>query len=201
MDYNNFNSNQMDALREVGNIGAGNSATALSQLLNRKIDMSVPSINLVPFRDIFSRSGGEELVVGIIVRVLGDTPGNILFVFDKETALGIIESLIGENSDEISEMGNSVLCEIGNIISGSYLNAISALTNLVIMPSVPAVATDMLGAILSTTFIESGQFDDYVLDIETEFKQGENGERLGGHFYYIPMPGSLEKILNILGVK
>ena len=201
MDYNNFNSNQMDALKEVGNIGSGNSATALSQLLNRKIDMSVPSINLVPFRDIFSRSGGEELVVGIIVRVLGDTPGNILFVFDKETALGIIESLIGEHSDEISEMGNSVLCEIGNIISGSYLNAISALTNLVIMPSVPAVAIDMLGAILSTTFIESGQFDDYVLDIETEFKQGENGERLGGHFYYIPMPGSLEKILNILGVK
>ena len=201
MIYNNFNPLQMDALREVGNIGAGNSATALSQLLNRKIDMTVPSINIIPFRDIFSRIGGEELVVGIIVRVLGDTPGNILFVFEKETALGVIESLTGETSDQISEMGNSVLCEIGNIISASYLNAISVLTNLVIMPSVPAVATDMLGAILSTTFIESGQYDDYVLDIETEFKQGIHSERLGGHFYYIPMPGSLEKILNILGVK
>ena len=201
MINNTFNPIQMDALREVGNIGAGNSATALSQLLNRKIDMTVPSINIVPFRDIFSRIGGEELVSGVVVRVLGDTPGNILFVFDKETALGVIESLTGECSDQISEMGNSVLCEIGNIISGSYLNAISKLTNLVIMPSVPAVATDMLGAILSTTFIESGQYDDYVLDIETEFKQGEHGERLGGHFYYIPMPGSLEKILNILGVK
>jgi len=201
MSYNNFNPLQMDALREVGNIGAGNSATALSQLLNRKIDMTVPSINIIPFRDIFSRIGGEELVVGIIVRVLGDTPGNILFVFEKETALGVIESLTGETSDQISEMGNSVLCEIGNIISASYLNAISVLTNLVIMPSVPAVATDMLGAILSTTFIESGQYDDYVLDIETEFKQGIHSERLGGHFYYIPMPGSLEKILNILGVK
>lgn len=201
MSYSNFNPLQMDALREVGNIGAGNSATALSQLLNRKIDMTVPSINIVPFRDIFSRIGGEDLVVGIVVRVLGDTPGNILFVFDKETALGIIESLIGENTEQISEMGNSVLCEIGNIISGSYLNAIAKLTNLVIMPSVPAVATDMLGAILSTTFIESGQYDDFVLDIETEFKQGELSEKLGGHFYYIPMPGSLEKILNILGVK
>jgi len=201
MSYNNFNPLQMDALREVGNIGAGNSATALSQLLNRKIDMTLPSINIVPFRDIFSRIGGEDLVVGIIVRVLGDTPGNILFVFEKETALGIIKDLTGENNEQISEMGNSVLCEIGNIISGSYLNAISTLTNLAIMPSVPAVATDMLGAILSTTFIESGQYDDYVLDIETEFKQGEHSERLGGHFYYIPMPGSLEKILNILGVK
>jgi chemotaxis protein CheC len=201
MCYNNFNPIQLDALREVGNIGAGNSATALSQLLNRKIDMTVPSINIVPFRDIFSRSGGEELVAGVIVRVLGDTPGNILFVFDKETALSIIKDLTGENNEEISDMGNSVLCEIGNIISGSYLNAIAKLTNLVIMPSVPAVAMDMLGAILSTTFIESGQYDDYVLDIETEYKQGENAERLGGHFYYVPMPGSLEKILNILGVK
>ncbi len=201
MSFNNFNPLQMDALREVGNIGSGNAATALSQLLNKKIDMTVPSINIVPFRDIFSRIGGEELVVGVIVRVLGDTPGNILFVFEKETALGIIESLIGEKNGQISEMGNSVLCEIGNIISGSYLNAISKLTNLAIMPSVPAVATDMLGAILSTTFIESGQYDDFVLDIETTFKQGENSEHMGGHFYYIPMPGSLEKILNILGVK
>ena len=201
MSYNDFNSLQMDALKEVVNIGAGNSATALSQLLNRKIDMTVPSINIVPFRDIFGRIGGEELVAGVIVRVLGDTPGNILFVFDKETALGVIESLTGESSDQISEMGNSVLCEIGNIISGSYLNAISKLTNLTIMSSVPAVATDMLGAILSTTFIESGQYDDYVLEIQTEFKQGDHSERLGGHFYYIPMPGSLEKILNTLGVK
>ena len=172
MSHNNFNPLQMDALREVGNIGAGNAATALSQLLNRKIDMTVPSINIIPFRDIFSRIGGEELVSGVVVRVLGDTPGNILFIFDKETALSVIKSLTGESTDQISEMGDSVLCEIGNIISASYLNAISKLTNLVIMPSVPAVATDMLGAILSTTFIESGQYDDYVLDIETDFKQG-----------------------------
>ena len=200
MSYNNFNFFQLDALKEVGNIGAGNAATALSQLLNRKIDMTVPAVNIVPFRDIFSGIGGEELVVGVIVRVLGDTPGNILFVFNKDTALGIIESLTGEKNDQITEMGNSVLCEIGNIISTSYMNAIARLTNLVIMPSVPAVTTDMLGAILSTTFIESGQFDDSVLDIETEFMQSIS-EKVGGHFYYVPMPGSLEKILNILGVK
>lgn len=200
MSYNNFNFFQLDALKEVGNIGAGNAATALSQLLNRKIDMTVPAVNIIPFRDIFSGIGGEELVVGVIVRVLGDTPGNILFVFDKDTALNIIESLTGEKCEQITEMGNSVLCEIGNIISSSYMNAIARLTNLVIMPSVPAVTTDMLGAILSTTFIESGQFDDSVLDIETEFIQSIT-EKVGGHFYYVPMPGSLEKILNILGVK
>lgn len=198
MDYLNLSAIQLDALREVGNIGAGNAATALSQLINKKVDMSVPSVNVVPFDDIFSRIGGEEVVIGVIVRVLGDTPGNILFIFEKDTAQDLIETLIGKREENISEMGNSVLCEIGNIISSSYMNAISKFTNLVITPSVPAVTYDMLGAILSTTFIESGQFDDSVLDIETAFFQDDT--RISGHFYYIPMPGSLEKILSILGV-
>lgn len=198
MDFINFNSVQLDALKEVGNIGAGNAATALSQLINKKVDMTVPAVNIVPFEAIFSRIGGEELVIGVIVRVLGDTPGNILFIFEKEVALNLIETLTGQREENISEMGNSVLCEIGNIISSSFMNSIARFTNLLIMPSVPAVAYDMLGAILSTTFIESGQFDDCVLDIETEFL--ESDASISGHFYYVPMPGSLEKILNALGV-
>jgi chemotaxis protein CheC len=198
MNFENLAPIQLDALKEVGNIGAGNAATALSQLINKKVDMTVPSINIVPFYDIFSRIGGDEVVVGVIVRVLGDTPGNILFIFEKNTALDFIEILTGEREEQISEMGNSVICEIGNIISSSYMNAITKFTNLNITPSVPAVTYDMLGAVLSTTFIESGQFDGYVLDIETVFFQ--NNSEINGHFYYIPMPGSLEKILKSLGV-
>jgi chemotaxis protein CheC len=199
MSYSEFSALQLDALREVGNIGAGNAATALSQLISKKVDMTVPSVNIVPFDEVFSRIGGDEVVVGVIVRVLGDTPGNILFIFENETASNIIELLTGTKEETISEMGNSVLCEVGNIISGSYMNAIAKFTNLLIMPSVPAVAQDMLGAILSTTFIESGQFDDQVLDIETIFLN-EDLTNISGHFYYVPMPGSLEKILNSLGI-
>lgn len=198
MTYQDLTPMQLDALREVGNIGTGNAATALSQLVNNKIDMTVPAINIVPFDDIFSSIGGDEIVVGVIVRVLGDTPGNILFVFDKETALKLVETLTGQKEEYLSEMGNSVVQEIGNIISSSYMNAIAKFTGLCITPSVPAVTYDMLGAILSTTFIESGQFDDYVLDIETMFVQ--DNEQIKGHFYYVPMPGSLEKILSTLGV-
>lgn len=198
MDYSNLNTMQMDALKEVGNIGAGNAATALSQLLNSKIDMTVPSVNIIPFDDVFAKIGGEEVVIGVIVRVLGDTPGNILFIFERAVALKLINQLTGIQEEEIGEMGNSVLCEIGNIISSSYMNAIARFTNLVITASVPAVTYDMLGAILSTTFIESGQYDDSVLDIETIFLQDET--EVGGHFYYIPMPGSLEKILKALGI-
>ncbi len=198
MSYEELTPLQLDALKEVGNIGTGNSATALSQLLSKKVDMTVPSINIVPFEEIMSNIGEEEIVVAVLVRVLGDTPGNILFVFDKSTASDLVYRLTGEKQDHLSEMGNSAMCEVGNIISTSYMNAIAKFTNLVITPSVPAVTYDMLGAILSTTFIESGQFDEYVLDIETLFK--EDGSEISGHFYYIPMPGSLEKILSTLGV-
>lgn len=199
MGYLDMTPMQLDALREVGNIGAGNAATAMSQLLNKKIDMTVPAVNIVPFDEVFSGEGAERVVIGIIVRVLGDTPGNILFVLEKDTADEIIKALIGEESEQMTEMGSSVLCEIGNIIASSYMNSIAKFTNLVITPSVPAVSYDMLGAILSTTFIESGQFDEQVLDLETRFLQNKH-EEISGHFYYIPMPGSLEKILNTLGV-
>ena len=121
-----------------------------------------------------------------------------MFVFEKDIALNLVEILTGKKEEYLSEMGNSVICEMGNIISSSYMNAIAKFTGLPIMPSVPAVTYDMLGAILSTTFIESGQFDDYVLDIETIFIQ--DNEEISGHFYYVPMPGSLEKILSTLGV-
>lgn len=198
MDYSELSAMQLDVLQEVGNIGAGNAATSLSELLNEKVDMTVPSINVIPFDDIFSKVGVEEVIIGVIVRVLGDIPGNILFTLEKEVALKMISSLLGTKQEEITEIGSSALCEIGNIISNSFMNAIAKLTSLKLLPSVPAVAVDMMGAILSTTFIESGQFDEYVLDLETRFLQKNN--KLSGHFYYIPMPGSLEKILNSLGV-
>lgn len=199
MNYDNLNSMQLDALKEVTNIGAGNGATVLSQLLNKKIDMSVPSVKIIDFNDFYRGIPEDEIVTGILVRVLGDAPGNILFIFRQEEAENIIEILMGSQQELDGEMANSVLCEIGNIISASYMNAISSLTSLRLMPSVPAVAYDMLSAILTTTFIETAQVSDSVLEIKTMLL-GEQSEKIGGDFYYIPMPGSLEKILNSIGV-
>ena len=198
MDYSSLSMIQLDALKEVSNIGAGNAATALSMLLNKKIDMSVPSVNVVKLEDVVEATGEVE-VSGTVVRVLGDIAGNILLVFEEDTVKKIIGKLIGSEEGVDSEIGQSVLCEIANIISASYMNSIAQLTNLAIAPSVPAVAYDMLGAILTTTFIESNQYDEYILDIETIFLD-ETEENIGGHFYYIPMPGSLEKILKSIGI-
>ena len=198
---NAYNNLQLDALREVSNIGVGNAATALSTLLGTKIDMSVPAVNMVELNELLTKSG-EAVVVGIIVRVVGDIPGNILILFEKDMAENVIDYLLGSNAEIDSEMGNSVLCEVGNILSGSYMNAIAQFTKLFVNASVPAVACDMMSAILATTFMESGQFDEYILDIETIFIKDSKSEEseIGAHFYYIPAPGSLEKILNALGI-
>ncbi|MCE5220786.1 MAG: chemotaxis protein CheC [Clostridium sp.] len=198
MEYCDFSALQLDALKEVSNIGAGNAATALSMMIGKKVDMTVPAVNIVRLEDIVEENGECE-VAGTVVRVLGDIAGNILLVFEKPTAENVIEKLVGSKQSPESEMGSSVLCEIANIISASYMNSISQLTNLAMAPSVPATSYDMLGAILTTTFIESNQYDEYILDIETVFLD-ETKEKIGGHFYYIPMPGSLEKILKSIGI-
>lgn len=197
MDYRNLSSVQLDALKEVFNIGSGNAATALSWLLNKKVDMGVPSIEIVKLQDVVGSDLDHE-VIAVLVKVIGEAPGNILYVFDKEVAEEIAEILIG-NYDVFSDMGMSTMAEIGNIIASSYMNAIVSFTGLKMIPSVPAVTYDMFNAILPATFIESGQYDEYILDIETLFK-GENKCNVIGNFYYIPEPGSLENILLKLGM-
>ena len=198
MENNIFNSMQLDAIKEVSNIGVGNAATAMSSLLGKKVDMTVPSVNMVKLDKLIDDAGDTE-VIGIVVRVLGEIQGNILIIFQVNVAHNIISMLTGTEESEISDMGASALCEIGNILCGNYMNAISNFTGLVITPSVPAIACDMMGAILATTFIETGQYEEYILDIETVFLNDSDRD-IGTHFYYIPVPGSLEKILKKIGI-
>lgn len=199
MNYQSLNPLQLDALKEVSNIGAGNAATSLSILLGTKIDMSVPNMNLIAFDELFN-SYKENEVVAVLVKVLEDIEGSILYVFNEEVALNIISKLTLAKEDNLSEMGLSVIGEIGNIISSSFMNSIADFTGLKVTASVPAVVNDMISAILVSTFIETGQYQEYVLDIETLFI-GEEENNIEGHFYFVPSPGSLEKILESLGIK
>lgn len=199
MKYKEYSSMQLDAIKEVGNIGISNAATALSQLLNKKVDITIPNVNIVSFDKFYDSISAENQVIGVLVRVLGDCPGNILFVLDNEGALSMVRKLVNPDITELNDMALSALCEVGNIISSSYMNAISKFTNLSLTSSVPAITYDMFGAMITTVFMESGQYDDYVLDIETSFIQEKNNNNTC-NFYFIPIPGSLEKILNRLGI-
>ncbi|MBQ7972755.1 MAG: chemotaxis protein CheC [Lachnospiraceae bacterium] len=198
IDLNDINQEYFDVLRELGNIGAGNATTALAQMLNCKVDMKVPQVRLLPFSEVGSVMGGEEqLMAGIYLAVEGDIKGSILFLLNKESAKSLISKLMGMpvEGEELSEMEQSALKEIGNIITASYLNSLSTLTQLVIYPSVPFLSVDMAGAILSVPAIEFGTMGDKLLMIQTQFYDG-----LDGFFILVPELDSYDKILASLGM-
>ncbi|MCX7884387.1 MAG: chemotaxis protein CheC [Caloramator sp.] len=196
---NDLNEIQIDALREVGNIGAGNAATVLSQMLNKKIDMTVPKVDILPFENMVEQMGREEdMVTAVMLKVFGDAPGNILFVMNEETAKSMTDMLLSGYGEVPEEMRYSAYQEIGNILGNSYINAICRLTGLSMLTSVPAIAIDMLGAVLSSSFIDAEQYSDYVLAIDTNFIQ--DGIEKGTNFFFIPKPGSLKTILKNLGL-
>nr|WP_025688967.1 chemotaxis protein CheC [Paenibacillus zanthoxyli] len=193
---------KMDVLKEVGNIGAGNAATALSQLLNKPIDMAVPKVQLLGFEEIAEKVGGaEEVVFAVFLRVEGDAPGNLFFILSPDAARSLLSRIAGisEVSDEeLNEMELSALNEIGNILAGSYLSSLADFTSLSMYPTVPALAMDMAGAILSYGLLQFGQMGDDALLIDTTFLEGQN--EIEGQFFLIPDPESFPKIFNSLGV-
>ena len=198
IDLDNLNQEFYDVLREIGNIGAGNATTALAQMLGCKVDMAVPQVRLLEFSEVGSIMGGEEqIMAGIYLMVEGDITGSILFLLNKESARKLVSQLMGMEvtGDEPNEMEQSALKEIGNIITASYLNSLSMLTQLVIYPSVPALSIDMAGAILSVPAIEFGTMGDKLLLIQTQFFEG-----LDGYFILVPDLDSYDKILSALGM-
>lgn len=204
-EFTQLNALQLDALREIGNVGAGNAATALSQLINKKINMSVPKVSVAPISDVPDLVGGPEtLVAGVFLRVFGQAPSSILFLLPHDSAFALIDTLMHrtDRTDyEITEMEESALKEIGNILSGAYLNALAHFTQITLLPSIPSLAIDMAGAILSIILIQLGQVGDYALVIETEFSADTENDDVRGHFFLIPDPGSLSIILDAIGVK
>jgi len=201
--YENISEIQLDAFREIGTIGAGNGATALSQMMGRRIGMTVPAIKALPFSEVPEAVGGaEEFVAGIFTTVSGPAPCNILFMFPVESAkimAGILMNRVYSEEEGIDEVGKSALAEVGNIVSSAYLNSLASFTNLLFVPSVPALAIDMAGAILDTVLAGIGIAGDQALLMETVFSEIE--EKVTGHFFLLPQAGSMEKIMEAIGVK
>lgn len=194
---------QLDVLKEVGNIGAGNAATALSKLLDKPVDMAVPKVSLLPFEEVAELVGGaEQIVLAVFFRVEGEAPGNMFFIIEEQSAKRLLNQLLSigtEQGEGYSEMEMSALCEIGNILAGSYLSSLADFTKLTMTPSVPGIAHDMAGAILSYGLMQYGEMGDSALLIETTFL--EDRQSLEGHFFLIPDPGSFGKIFQSLGVE
>ncbi|NOU93410.1 CheY-P-specific phosphatase CheC [Paenibacillus sp. LMG 31456] len=201
--FDRFADFQMDVLKEIGNIGAGHAATALSKLLDKPVDMLVPKVRMVAFEEIAESVGGaEQVVIAIFLRVEGETPGNLFFIISLDSAKKLLRNLVGievVDDEHYTEMELSALSEIGNILAGSYLSSLADFTQLYMSPTVPALAIDMAGAILSYGLLQFGQMGDSALLIDTKFLDGN--DEVEGHFFLIPDPESFDKIFVALGVQ
>lgn len=196
---------QIDVLREVGNIGAGNAATALSTMIQKPIDMNVPNVKILPFSEIEEFLGGEDqVVIGIFLRVEGDVPGNMLYIMALESAKQLIKHLLDndDNDDkennQLTEIELSALNEVGNILVGSYLSSLADFTKLNLSLSVPSMTIDMVGSIISFGLIQTSQYSDVAIVINTSFL--EEQEDILGHFFLIPDPDAFDKLFSALGV-
>ncbi len=210
INKDSFSSVQLDILKEIGNIGAGNAATALSKLLNKKIKMTVPMVRIVSYDEMMQLAGGpDEKVAAVFLQFDGKISGNMFFILSTAKATSLIRSITGltefsfDNPD-CSELAYSAFQEIGNILAGSYLSSLSDFLQISLVPSVPAVSVDMFGAIITYGLIEISYASDFAIVIETEIKDpsaanGNNSVR--GHFFLLPDPDSFKKLFSKLGVE
>ena len=195
------NEKYFDVLKEIGNIGAGNATTAIANMLNMRMDMSVPKVEFLPVETLGTAIGAEdEIIVGIMLGVEMDIDGSMMFLMDEPSAHHIINRLMmrpDDYSEPFDDMDLSAIKEVGNIIAGSYLSAISGLTGLTISPTVPFVAVDMAASILSVPAVQFGIMGENALIIETQFSD-EVG--INGYFILMPEEASYSKILGALGL-
>lgn len=191
-----------DVLQEISNIGLGNAATALAELLQKRVDLEVPQATFVDMEQVFPMVGGlEDVVACIHLGFDGDIAGTVLFVFSEQSAYKLVDILLEREmgtTKELDELGDSTIMEIGNVLTGTFINAISSMTGLTMYTSVPMFAFDMIGAILSASLVASGHWDEKVLLIETNFVQ--NNEQIKGHFFLLPKTGFLNKLFMALGL-
>ncbi len=196
-DLKSLHESQLDALAEVGNIGAAHAATALSQLLRRKIMISVPDVRVLPLSQVSSLVGPPEtLVAGVTMHVLGDATARILLLLPRASAINLSDMLLNQavgSTKVLSEMGHSAIKETGNILASAYLNALSEFLGLLLIPSVPNLVFDIAGAILDTVSQDYGLPTDDLLCITTQFL--EDTQVIKGYFLLIPDQASLEVIL------
>lgn len=193
-----FNDFQLDALKEIGNIGAGHAATALSQMVGRRVDMSVTHVKVLKTDHIAAFLGGiEQNVAAVHMPVYGEICGVALVFFPLDRVGELCGMLVGKKEEDplrLSEMGQSAIKEVGSILTGAYLSSLFRLMNLQMIHGVPGLAVDMAQAILDTVLVELEQKEEVAIVIETQFL--ENNKKLTGSFFLLPESGSLRKLFD-----
>ncbi len=204
-DVRSLKPEQLDALREVANIGAGHAATALSTMTGQAIMINVPTISIARLDEVPGQvvANPEDAVAVVLLQMLGDLTGRSILVFPEHTACRLSEMMLQRprgSSPSITALEQSALKECGNILSGAYLNALADFMHLMLLPSPPLLAVDMASAVLSSAFLQFGDGRDVVFCVESEFMMRDDGEALRGYFLLLPDTGSLQRILQAINL-
>jgi chemotaxis protein CheC len=187
---------QLDALRELANIGSGKASTALSMLLDRPVDISVPSARALSFADAVEATGDyEEEITGIVLGIVGDLEGTVLLLISPQDADTVCQILGVEPG---SEYAPSALGEVGNIVGSSYINALAEMTGMAIEPTPPGTATDMLGAIVQTVLAGQAHAGDVALMLDSELEV--EGSDCSIAFMLVPSEDGVGELLERLGL-
>ena len=201
--YDKLESFHFEALKEIGNIGTGNAATSLSTMMSKKVEINVPDVSVVEISKIpFMFKDPEKVTVGIQMSFFEDLNGQLLLIFDSEPAKQILKLLIGQGSDDLTqmdEMQRSVFSELGNIVCGSYLVSLSQFANLNLNSEVPQVTFDMVSAIVAESCLLYAEEEDKSIVIETEFEI-ESQVNVEAYLFQIMEPNSIPKLLNSIGM-
>ena len=201
-NYDELSSLELDTLREIGSMGTGNAATALSQMLNQEVRITLPEVRIMEYNEAIEWIGGpEEVTAGVLVKMSGDVGGIMLSVQKLELVNVVLNTMLGENIDSyenLTELERSAMIEIGNIMISTFINAMSGLADLNIKLTVPAFAVDMQGAILTVPMAEYGGMSNYLMAIGGNFVC--NGQEVPCHVLLSPDLRSLDFLLRKLGV-
>lgn len=192
----------LDALREVGGVGAGHAATALSQLVDRPISLEVPRIEVLELTEVPKIFGGpERLAVAVYTRMLGDISGGILFMVERAGALALVDLMRGHtvgSTVSLSHDEEALLRHVASILMSAYLAAVARMADVDVLPSDPALAFDMAGALLQGAISEIGMQATRAVLVRTAFV--DEGQSVEAALFFMPDPDSLSVILGRLGV-
>ena len=200
--FNELNGLELDTLREIGSIGTGNAANALSSMLGCKVTIEMPEVKIMGYNEAIDWIGGPETVTaGVLARLEGEINGTILSIQHMEFINLVLQHMMGngvEDYQQLDELGISALLEVGNIMISAFANAMAGLTDMKIRLTVPAFAVDMQGAIIAVPMAEFGGQSDYIMTIGANFIC--NGRKVPCRILLSPDVRSLNFLLKKLGV-
>ena len=200
MDSSKYSQLELDIIQEIANIGGGNAASSISKLIDKPVTMTVPIAKILNYEEVYNNIMAEDIMVNaILVNMTGELDGKFLFISTDEVKDSLVKMMLPDGAEVINEeISASAMDELVNILVKSFVNAISKMVEKTLITSVPLHLRDMFGAVFSSVYIDTEQYDTNVMIIKNEFLY--QGDKLESSLYFVPKPGVLQKMFKYLGI-